>query len=598
MKPSSRHWLMLALLLLAWITLMGLRSRWIETSLGAYLDCRGCFTVATLSADAVLLAGFAGLLLIAGFMPRGWLQWPWRLAAWLLVVVYVADFLILKTFSVRLLLARVGDFGGEGLIVWQQLQGAVGGLLPALGLLLLLALLGYLIFRVVLNPAPVRLALLLCMVAATALAVIPDQPQYVNNFIYRNVIDVNVSGREAERYSAEYAAAARTRHQAQPRHCIAGPARRDNVVVLIIESWSLYQSRRLSGIRDWTPRLDALAARYRYYDNFFASGFTTNEGLAGLLSGAPLVAPFSKRLRAGDFGDEWGVEATLPRVFASAGYHTAFLTTGPLHFTRKDEWLEDIGFDYMEGHRHPFYADWPRPVFHAAPDEALYRRALEWQQAQQPSEDPYLLVLETVSTHPPYEDPVSGGQSLERTFRYADAQAGWYVDQLQARGFFDNGTLLIVSDHRTMNPLLPEEQANLGLAAVSKIPLIWIDSNTGGDVAPGVEDAVLQQSDLVPSMAQFLQPEACFGLMQSSLLTPDALPPKCALHARGSDHGLIDVICAGGEGQVAMAGDDTRFMWQQGLDRQTQQRILDYIAVTRLDGLARQQRRQPATSGE
>ena len=48
--------------------------------------------------------------------------------------------------------------------------------------------------------------------------------------------------------------------------------------------------------------------------------------------------------------------------------------------------------------------------------------------------EPWLLVLETLSTHPPYLDPDSGRHSLELVMRYADRTFGGFLEGVAARG--------------------------------------------------------------------------------------------------------------------------------------------------------------------
>ena len=86
--------------------------------------------------------------------------------------------------------------------------------------------------------------------------------------------------------------------------------------------------------------------------------------------------------------------------------------------------MSNLGFEHIEGNEHPYYVDEKRYAFDAPSDAALYGRGLQWMEAAQ---GPYLLVLETVTTHQPYVDPDSGERSLEKTMRFADRAFGEFL---------------------------------------------------------------------------------------------------------------------------------------------------------------------------
>ena len=81
------------------------------------------------------------------------------------------------------------------------------------------------------------------------------------------------------------------------------------------------------------------------------------------------------------------------------GYHTELLTTGDLAFGKTGKWAKNIGFDYLEGHKHPFYKKWPRFKFRAAADEALYHRINDRIRVNSKKGDPYFIFIKTVN-HP------------------------------------------------------------------------------------------------------------------------------------------------------------------------------------------------------
>ncbi|MDX1381319.1 MAG: LTA synthase family protein, partial [Xanthomonadales bacterium] len=367
------------------------------------------------------------------------------------------------------------------------------------------------------------------------------------------------------------------------REVAGGPREGRNVVLVIVESWSSWHSEAFGGYENWTPQLDAAARRGVRLEDFHAVAYSTERGLVGLLAGQDLWAPFHSWLKGELFYGLWGLRPSLASVFTDADYHAAFLTTGPLSLYRKGEWLRSLGFDETEGGDHPFYEGLPRFAFGAPSDQALYARALQWQ-AQ--AEQPYLLVLETVTTHQPYEDPESGELSLERAMRYADAAFGEYLRALEAAGFFENGVLLAASDHRSMTPIPAEDVQRFGFSAPSRVPAFLLDPRQ----APRRDTRVLSHSDLVPSFQWWLHGEVTLGAHDALLFESADLPPRpgpCAFHLRGDVPGVLNVICPDGHGEVRMEGDATRFLSYDGLDAARRDSLIEHIGRRRLATQAR-----------
>jgi len=279
--------------------------------------------------------------------------------------------------------------------------------------------------------------------------------------------------------------------------CYEGKGARPDLILLIVESLSLYQSALFSGINDWMPEFDSVSQKGRRLSNFHANGVTTEQGLIALLTGEPPIAK-AGRQAVTVFEQFRDTKQSVPKMLHEFGYESLFLTTGNLSFLGKGNWLNDIGFDYTEGHDAPYYHGMKRFNFDAAPDDALYGRAL--QELRRKKGSPIFMTLETVTTHHPYIDPASGIHSQELTFRYADHQLGVFINELKSSGFFDNGYLMILGDHRAMVPISNSEKTRYGDRAYARTPLSIIGHGLNGEQ----ETAKFSQSDLLPSLRHWL----------------------------------------------------------------------------------------------
>jgi lipoteichoic acid synthase len=169
--------------------------------------------------------------------------------------------------------------------------------------------------------------------------------------------------------------------------------------------------------------------------------------------------------------------------------------------------------------------------------------------------------------------------------RFADRAFGKFLEKLDGSAFFENGLLVVVSDHRSMTPVSSGELERFGAGAFSRVPAFVI----GGDIEPGTsDDRVLSQGDLVPTFEWWLTGETTLG-PHDAVMLDGSETTKCAFHARGDRRGLLEVICPEGYGQVRMEGDRTRFVQSTGFDEQRIQTVLYTVAKERLAGFYREQ---------
>ena len=569
-------------------TLIWIRAGLVDHNIGIYIACENCFNLSVLHSDLVMFYLASGALLLSGLIRA---RLPGRflhLLVGLVIVFYIADLLVYHLFNYRLFLSDVALYFAEWSTVWDQFSSGVGSIGTAV--LILMAVLGLLLFLFLMPAArglPARTFLFAALLTTLITDLVLESPPFVNSWATENLFRANMRTGERVRYSPAFAAhfARSVRPEEHQQVYGAEPQSGRNVIVVLLESWSTWHSRAFGGFYDWTPRLDAAAQRGLKFTNFHSIGFATVNGLVGILGGQDIWSPFLPLFERSPFHSMWGIEKTLPRVFANAGYETAFLTTGPISLYQKGDWMRNLGFSHVEGNEHPSYAGEKLYAFRSPSDTALYRRGADWMQT---AGQPYLLVLETVTTHQPYIDPDSGERSLEKAMRYADRAFGEFLVMLEATDFFEKGLLVVVSDHRSMTPVFKQELEQFGPGALSRVPAFVI----GREILPAtVDDRVLSQGDLVPTFELWLSGAARFGPEDANMLDNSG-SGKCAFHERGDRRGLLAVICPEGHGQVFLEGDKTRFIESMGLNEERQQAILDIVTRERLAGLHRHQQTQ------
>ncbi len=506
-------------------------------------------------------ARLVGPLLLLGAAALAPWRWPARLARPLLllgVLAFGVDVALNRLLQRRLLLGDVLRFGGEvrqGITLLEPLGHGVPGGAWTVALLLAVGLVAF-VAGILLPPreAGWRRFLFRASLAGGALVLlagllVPARPGF-HQWAYRNVVDANLPRGVETPYSPGFAEEV-ARRASRPPAVRPGANRRLDVVLLVVESLSSSQSRLFSGLADMTPRLDRIAEENVAFTRFISNAYATHLGLVALLLGRVPLPPAGPDL--GESFERYGRGDSLAAVLKKAGYRTAYLATSNLAFLDKGRWLRALGFDSIEGHDAPDYASSNRLAFEAPPDAALYQAALVRVRRLRAEGRPFLLCLETTSSHLPWTDPDGTASTEERVMRYVDAQIGAFHDALRASGYFGHGILLVTGDHRLMAPVTPAESRRFGTSAYARIPLVAV----GAGLAPRRVDAPFQQADVIRSL-ECEMTEACpVDSWRGDFLADPPVPPVCVFHPLVNERELVWVRCGGSEGLVRLDGDAT-----------------------------------------
>lgn len=564
------------------------KAAYINQVYGPYAGCTDCFTRSVFAHDGAML-GFSGLLYLGSL----WLRWyPLavfvRLLALLLATAFVADVVIFQSFTTRLKPSDFFVYGDQFKLLWDHMSSTVDNFQPLFYAVLVAALL-MLFLPSAGGQRRLRWSLpgLALLLPVTVYAYQMQPLSYAHDWAMRNILTDLMSRGVTTAYSEGYVSSLPPGdpYDQGLDHCplAAGKRSQPDIVVLVLESWSAYQSDLWGGLgNDWTPRLDALARENVWYSNYYAGGFSTNEGLMSIMHGTQFFSPVKSYLAIGlPFEGHWNWEDSLASTLSRAGYHTGFLTSGDLSFSLKGDWLENLGFDYIEGHDHPDYDGLPRSHFRSAPDDALYRRTLDYyRQERDTRSEPIMLVVENVSSHLPFIHPYTGERDAEAVFRYMDETAYDFYLALREGGFFaGGGQLLVTSDHRAMIPIGEREAAVLGQSAASRVPAFLV----ADDQLPREVTALAHQADILPSLLRRAAGSPCVERDYTDLLASGPVRSECVFHARGDNRDLIDVFCPdGAAGQVTLDGDDTRFTQARGIAPQEQRALVQRLNRARL----------------
>lgn len=304
-------------------------------------------------------------------------------------------------------------------------------------------------------------------------------------------------------------------HRPQPTH----PFVKKNVVVIILESYGREYvgalNKHLEGgkYKGYTPFTDSLIAQSRTFTHSFCNGRKSIDGMPSILSGIPMfveplfVSPYSTNKVSG-----------MADCLNQKGYETAFFhgaergSMGFMAFARATKFQHYYG-------REDFEAD-PRTLGAAEYDN-------HWGIWDEPflqyfctkmddMKQPFMTTLFTLSSHHPYNIPdkykeqfPEGPLPIHRCIRYTDHALGRFFERARRSPWFQNTIFVITSDHTHMSNH-DEYLTDLGGFCS---PIIFYDPS--GEIQPGMQDAIAQQIDIMPTILNHLgydKPYLGFGI--------------------------------------------------------------------------------------
>lgn len=265
-----------------------------------------------------------------------------------------------------------------------------------------------------------------------------------------------------------------------------------NIIVVFAESLSPIDSLRVGWVNNNLPYFDMIQKQGTTFTNFITNGCTSDTAHIGLLMGVePLKFMW---LQTAAYSWYKTYTDTLPEFFAKQWYTPTFVSSVNLEFLNQKAFLSWIGFTKIIGEE--AFTGKKTYVFDAAPDTDLYDKTLDTIKTQT---DPYLIVLQNISFHKPYNTPY--GTTQKDALRYADKSLYYFYLQLKKSGFFSNGLLVVVGDHRKMEPLENKEKNALGEYRYTR----WLATIVGTGIVPGtINSNIIQHTDIFYGLKQLV----------------------------------------------------------------------------------------------
>jgi phosphoglycerol transferase MdoB-like AlkP superfamily enzyme len=285
-----------------------------------------------------------------------------------------------------------------------------------------------------------------------------------------------------------------------------------NVVVIILESFSkeffgFYNKEKYNGTyRGYTPFLDSLIGHSKTYRHSFANGRKSIDGLPSVVSSIPsLGVPYFLSPYSGNTINSF---ATLlkPKGYHSSFFHgapngsmgfQAFMNiAGVEEYYGMNEYNNDADFDGLWG-------IWDEKFLNFYADKLDTFR------------EPFFSAFFSVSSHHPfrvpdeYETKFAGGPLvIHKCVEYTDFSLKKFFEKASAMPWYKNTLFVITADHTSSEMEFPETRTAWGFYSV---PIIFF---TPDHSLKGVEDDIVQQIDILPTVLGYLrydEPFVAFG---------------------------------------------------------------------------------------
>ncbi len=282
--------------------------------------------------------------------------------------------------------------------------------------------------------------------------------------------------------------------------------RKENVMIIILESFSREYVGSLNPDekQTYTPFLDSLVSRGLAFDNAYANGMKSIDGLPAVVSSIPaLVHPFV--LSHGSTNNINSIASLLK----DKGYNASYFYGGPNGSMGYDAFVNLAGFDHYVGkneygNNQDFDGVW------GIWDEEFFTFTADWMREV---EEPFCNVLMSVTSHHPFKVPdkhkkrFESDDPYERVIPYTDYALRRFFNLVSSMDWYENTLFVITADHSSGH-YAPRFKTTVGLFAV---PIVFFKP---GSNLTGLSHRVAQQIDIMPTILSYLnydQPYVAFG---------------------------------------------------------------------------------------
>ena len=216
-----------------------------------------------------------------------------------------------------------------------------------------------------------------------------------------------------------------------------------DILIVIMESFASDIMPSIGSYKDVAVCLDSIAQQSILFTRFYANSFRTDRGMVSILSGYP-AQPTTSIMR---YPRKTSQLPSIARNLAKyKNYKTTYYYGGDADFCNMRSYLVSQGYQHI-------ISDANFPIEDklskwGVPDHIVAARMMEDIKAQQNEKRPMLRILQTSSSHEPFEVPYHRLKDKRlNAFAYTDSVMGAIVREYRKLPRWKNTLIVFVPDH-------------------------------------------------------------------------------------------------------------------------------------------------------
>lgn len=216
-----------------------------------------------------------------------------------------------------------------------------------------------------------------------------------------------------------------------------------DILIVIMESFASDIMPSMGSYKDVAVCLDSIAQQSILFTRFYANSFRTDRGMVSILSGYP-AQPTTSIMR---YPRKTSQLPSIARNLAKyKNYKTTYYYGGDADFCNMRSYLVSQGYQHI-------ISDANFPIEDklskwGVPDHILAAKMMEDIKAQQNEKRPMLRILQTSSSHEPFEVPYHRLKDKRlNAFAYTDSVMGAIVREYHKLPRWKNTLIVFVPDH-------------------------------------------------------------------------------------------------------------------------------------------------------
>lgn len=276
------------------------------------------------------------------------------------------------------------------------------------------------------------------------------------------------------------------------------PKTPQNVVVIILESFSLEYMGEINGGNGFTPFLDSLVSKSLFFKNGFANGRRSIEGVAAVTAGIPAL--MNEPFISSHFSSNYFIG--LGTALTAQNYSTAFFhggNNGTMYF---DSFATSAGFVKYYG-----ASEYPEAKDNDGTWGIFDEPFLQFMKTEMDGmKKPFFTTVFTLSSHNPYRIPdqykgkfPKGPHEILESVAYADFALQRFFEEAAKTPWYKDTLFVITADHTGIT-YRPENENEL---ARFRVPVLFFHPNYEWPKQID-RDQVVQHIDIQPSIMDFL----------------------------------------------------------------------------------------------